>query len=87
MTFTHSSSTNENKLQVFLCHASADKPKIIELYKHLAKIGWIKPWLDKKDLIPGQNWEVEISKVVRQSQVVLVCLSPNSVNKADYVQK
>ncbi len=48
-------------LKVFLCHASADKPKVRELYRTLKRRG-VQPWLDAEDLIPGQNWEVEIPK-------------------------
>ncbi len=76
-----------HELQVFLCHASVDKQAVMQLYNRLSKLNWIKPWLDKKDLLPGQNWRVEIPKAVRQSDIVLVCLSENSINKAGYVQK
>lgn len=73
-------------LRVFLCHASGDKPAVIELYNRLTKDG-VDVWLDKEKLIPGQNWQVEISKAVRNSDVVLVCLSSNSINKEGFVQK
>jgi hypothetical protein len=47
----------------------------------------IKPWLDVIDLLPGQNWELEIKKVISASDIVLVCLSPKSVNQEGYVNK
>lgn len=40
-------------LKVFLCHASADKPKVRELYRTLKRRG-VQPWLDAEDLIPGR---------------------------------
>jgi len=43
--------------------------------------------LDDEELLPGQEWQVEIAKAVRTSDVVLVCLSPRSVAKDGYVQK
>jgi hypothetical protein len=46
-------------LKVFLCRASADKPKVRELYSTLKRCG-VQPWLDAEDLIPGQNLKVEI---------------------------
>jgi hypothetical protein len=47
----------------------------------------VEPWLDEEDLIPGQDWELEISKAVRASHIVIVCLSLSSANKTGYLQK
>jgi formylglycine-generating enzyme required for sulfatase activity len=38
-------------------------------------------------LLPGQDWELELSAAVRASDAVIVCLSAASVEKAGYVQK
>jgi len=73
-------------LRVFLCHSSGDKPAVRELYQRLCAEG-IDAWLDEEKLLPGQNWQLEIPKAVRASDVVLVCLSRNSINKAGYIQK
>jgi formylglycine-generating enzyme required for sulfatase activity len=73
-------------LRVFLCHASSDKPAVRELYQRLCTDG-IDAWLDEENLLPGQDWQYEIPKAVRQSDVVLVCLSRGSINKAGYIQK
>ena len=73
-------------LKVFLCHASADKPKVRTLYRRLVEAGF-DPWLDEEKLLPGQEWDLEIRKAVRASDVVIVCLTRNSVNKEGYVQK
>lgn len=73
-------------LKVFLCHASADKPKVRELYRYLKKRG-IQPWLDVEDLLPGQNWQVEIPKAIEESDAILICLSKASIDKEGYVQK
>ncbi|MBI1877020.1 MAG: toll/interleukin-1 receptor domain-containing protein, partial [Chloroflexi bacterium] len=63
-------------LRVFLCHAAADKPTVRDLYQRLQSEGFIQPWLDEEELLPGQDWQLEIPKAVRASDVVLVCLSP-----------
>lgn len=73
-------------LRVFLCHSSEDKPIICHLYNRLHAEG-IEPWLDEKELLPGQEWELEIVRAVRNSDVVVVCLSQEAVNKRGYIQK
>jgi hypothetical protein len=73
-------------LRIFLCHATNDKPAVRELYRRLTADGFA-PWLDEEDILPGQRWQVEIPKAVRESDVVLVCLSQHSINKTGYVQK
>ena len=72
--------------RVFLCHAAEDKPTVRELYSRLLKNG-IKPWLDEENLLPGQDWRLEISNAIQACDAVLVCLSRTSVSKTGYVQK
>lgn len=72
--------------KVFLCHASDDKPRVRELYDRLKADGF-EPWLDEVDLLPGQDWKLEITKAVRAAAAVLVCLSRTSVRKRGYAQK
>jgi len=74
------------QLRVFLCHASGDKPAVRDLYRRLRSDG-IAPWLDEEDLLPGQDWELEISKAVRSSDAVIICLSRRAITKAGFVQK
>ncbi len=79
--------TTDRKLRVFLCHASQDKSVVRDLYKRLLAVGWINPWLDEEKLLPGQDWDLEIEKAVETADVVIVCLSANSVTKEGYIQK
>ena len=79
-------SSTSRSLRIFLCHSSADKPAVRELYRRLHADGFA-PWLDEEDLLPGQDWQREIPKAVRYSDVVIVCLSRGSINKAGYIQK
>jgi formylglycine-generating enzyme required for sulfatase activity len=74
-------------LTVFLCHASQDKPVVRELARRLFTEGWIDPWLDEKKLLPGHDWRLMIEEAVERSDVVIICLSSNSVNKEGHVQK
>ncbi len=73
-------------LRVFLCHAAEDKTAVRQLYQQLVADN-LSPWLDEEDLLPGQNWQQEIVKAVRQSDVVLVCLSQHSLDKQGFVHK
>lgn len=74
------------RLKVFLCHSSSDKQPVRELFARLQADGF-DPWLDEEKLVPGQDWNREIIKAVRASDVVLVCLSHKATNKSGYVQK
>jgi hypothetical protein len=71
--------------RVFLCHASEDKAEVRALYERLITSGF-QPWLDEEDLLPGQNWDREIERAVREAQIVLVCLSTRSERRG-YIQK
>lgn len=78
----------ENRqLRVFLCHSSNDKPTVRELYRQLSAEGWMDVWLDEEKLYPGQDWNLEIEKAVEAADVILVCLSNNSITKEGYVQR
>ncbi len=74
-------------LHVFLCHSSNDKPAVRELYQKLSAETWIDPWLDKAKILPGQDWEMVIEKAVEVSDVVIICLSNQSVTKEGFVQR
>ncbi|MCI0556000.1 MAG: toll/interleukin-1 receptor domain-containing protein [Anaerolineae bacterium] len=60
-------------LKVFLCHAHADRDPVRGLYSRLttpalaggAREDGVDAWLDKENLLPGQDWELEIRKAVR----------------------
>ncbi len=72
-------------LKVFLCHAHADRDVVRGLYARLIKDG-MDVWLDKAKLVGGQNFENEINRAVRESDVVVVCLS-KEFKRAGFRQK
>ena len=78
--------TSSRPLRIFLCHSSSDKPAARELYRRLQADGF-EPWLDEEDLLPGQDWRTETLRAVRNSDVVIVCLSQDAISKAGHVQK
>ena len=74
------------RLKVFLCHAHADKPAVENYCQKLEALD-VEPWLDKKSLLPGQDWNLEIRKALRASHVVIVFLSQASVEGAGFRNK
>lgn len=79
-------STKQRQLKVFLSYASQDEVSVREVYNALKLQTWIDPWLDKEKLLAGQDWEFEIRKTVRESDVVVVCLS-KQFNRSGFRQK
>ena len=75
------------KLEAFLCHSSGDKIAVRRLYQGLASEPFVQPWIDEENLLPGQDWELEIRGAVRESHVVIVCLSKESVTREGFSQK
>jgi hypothetical protein len=73
-------------LRVFLCHSSTDKPAVRSLYERLQSSG-VDPWLDEVNILPGQDWDLEIRKAIRACHIVLVCISKSSTAKVGYIQK
>lgn len=57
------------------------------IYQKLSNIKDLQIWMDKKSLLPGQNWQIEIPKAISNSDCVILLLSNNMVTKRGYVQK
>jgi hypothetical protein len=74
------------KLKVFLCHASENKPIVKDLYNDLVAAGY-EPWLDSEVLLPGMDWDREIKLGLRSSDAVIICVSSVLVDKEGYIQK
>lgn len=61
-------------LRIFLLHARSDEKTVRRLYNRLVKAG-ANVWLDRKNLLPGQDWQSEIRQAIHGSDIVIVCLS------------
>lgn len=79
--------TPKRPLKVFLCHASADKPKVWELYNRLASESWIDPWLDVTRILPGQHWTTVIKQALVEADSVIIFVSNNSIDKEGFIQR
>ena len=72
--------------QVFICYAKEDYTIVEHIYEKLVSRGH-KPWMDKRNLLPGQDWEYEITRSIKASDFFIACMSNSSVSKRGYVQK
>jgi len=70
---------------IFLSYAREDRDKVENLHGRLSDAGF-KPWMDTKEILPGEAWAFGIQKAIRSSDFFLACLSPNSVSKRGSLQ-
>ena len=82
----HDTTGIRRRLSVFLCHAAEDKEFVRKLYQRLTMDGY-DVWIDEERILPGAVWETEITRAMRSSHVVIVCLSKKAVTKTGFVQK
>lgn len=71
---------------VFISYAKEDIDFAQKVYHYLENSGF-EPWLDKKKLLVGQNWKIEIDKALRKANFIVLLLSSTSVNKRGFVQR
>lgn len=60
----------------FLAHASPDKPRVRPLHRALLALGKTC-FLDEADLLPGDEWDLEIPRALAEAAVTVVCISPH----------
>jgi len=72
--------------KVFLSYARENATEVEELYQDLVEAG-VRPWMDTRDLLPGQDWDLAIATAIGDADAVIVCLSTDSVRKQGYLQQ
>lgn len=77
--------TPETRPRVFLAYAGEDAASALRLYRSLEAQGY-QPWLDRKKLLPGQNWPRAIEQAISLSDYFLPLFSPHSVRKRSFFQ-
>jgi len=65
---------------VFISHSSSDRDWARNFANSLQSYG-ISVWLDELSLQAGESWEEAIEKALRESQVVVVLISKESVTQ------
>ena len=79
------SELNASSPIVFISYAREDVAQAQRLYDLLRDKGF-RPWLDKKNLLPGQTWKREITQGIKNADFVLVCFSRQAVEKRGFFQ-
>src|SRR6185436_696707 len=64
----------QNQPKVFLCYAGSDREKVSGLYARLLEDGF-RPWMDKRNLVGGQDWQFEIQREIKSSDFFVACVS------------
>jgi hypothetical protein len=65
---------------IFIAYVTEDAAAADLLYDGLARAGF-NPWMDRRKLLPGQNWPRAIERAIESSDLFLACFSTNSANK------
>lgn len=73
-------------MKVFLSYAKEDSAIVKEFHDHLKAMG-LDPWMDQERLLPGQSWEREIDRALKEANVVILFMSPRSVKKRSFVTR
>ena len=71
---------------MFISYAREDEIVTRRLYERLRESS-CRPWRDREDIPPGSKWETSISKAIRGSDFLILCMSNHSVGKRGFVQK
>ena len=66
--------------RIFLAYVAEDQSAAERLYRELARAGF-DPWLDRKKLLPGQNWLRAIERAIAVADFFIACLSQRSLGK------
>ena len=72
--------------KIFISYAKEDFIYAERLYNYLENNGF-KPWIDKKGILPGQDWNFVIKKELREANYIILLLSDISVQKRGYIQR
>ena len=66
--------------RVFIAYVQEDLSLIRKLHRAFEKHGF-RPWLDKKKLLPGQNWPRAIETAIQTSDFFVACFSRRATSK------
>jgi hypothetical protein len=75
----------ERPPEIFLSYAKEDVFQARRIYSGLMSHGF-RVWFDEINLLPGQEWELEIEKAIESASIFIACFSKNSVDKDGFYQ-
>ncbi|MNZ37965.1 hypothetical protein D3C78_554260 [compost metagenome] len=73
-------------LKVFISYSKEDRSFALDYFAKISTEG-ASPWMDDQKLLPGQRWEFEIDRALKDANLIVLLLSPRSVNKRGFVQR
>jgi hypothetical protein len=74
------------KRKIFLSYLRVNKVEVLKLYKKLSDAGFA-PWMDVKDIRPGQTWPVTTKRAIDTSDFFLACLTKGSVDSEGFFKQ
>ena len=69
-----------NRLRIFIAYATEDAAMAERLFDLLRVRGY-SPWLDRRKLLPGQNWPRRIEDAIANADYFIACFSSRSARK------
>jgi hypothetical protein len=75
------------KLIPFISYSKIDIVHVRDFAAKLKSEGWIDPWFDEEDILPGQVWQDRVTHGVYNSHAVIILLSKAAVASEGYFHK
>jgi hypothetical protein len=72
--------------RVFLAYIEEDYTRVVPIYQALLAAGY-DPWLDKRKLLPGQDWPLGIERAISVSDFFMPCFSRRALRKRGMFQR
>lgn len=72
-------------MKVFISHSSKDEALASKVVSYLEQAG-LDVWYDKREIIPGDNWADKIAQGLRESDAMVVLLTPSALD-SDFARR
>ncbi len=70
----------QRAIKVFIGYVHEDAEVVSRLFDELLQRGF-EPWMDRRKLLPGQNWPRAIENALESADFAITCFSCQAVNK------
>ena len=68
-------------MKVFLSHAHSDRVLARKVADVLQESG-LEVWNEEREVLPGDNWAEKVNKALRESEAMVVLLTPDAVRSS-----
>jgi hypothetical protein len=73
-------------IRIFIGYSELDQAEVDPLYRRLSLEGF-KPWIDRYDILPGDDAAARVRSAIYNADFFLVCLSNNSIESESFEPK